>query len=168
MKLNNINKVDLITGAMLFLLSVFLYFFILPNQIEDPMAGPLALSPALFCKVITILLIFLNFLLVVFSIFGKSIVGAEEDDGSPGSVSRDESPNQKRVVVMIIVTVIYILVLERIGFFVSTAAVLLVLMTYFKHGKWSHQVLMLAIVLSFIYLLFVVGLKVMLPAGLLI
>ena len=168
MKLHDINVVDLLTGVFLFVLSLFTYFYILPNQVEEAMAGPLALSPSLFCEVITVLLIFLNFLLIVFSIFHNAIISNAESTSDGGTGTESASVNQKRVIVTICVSIVYILIIERIGFFTSTAAVMLFLMVYFGHRKPSHIFIILAIVLSFIYVLFVMGLRVILPSGLII
>ncbi|MBW2598980.1 MAG: tripartite tricarboxylate transporter TctB family protein [Deltaproteobacteria bacterium] len=166
MKKRNINKVDVLTGLLLFILSVIFYFFVLPYQVDDP-TGPLALSPAIFCKVITVVLVFLSLLLVIINLFPKLSPSEDtvdsDSDTSPGLSNVD----QKKVVVTIITAFLYIFMIQYLGFFVSTALVMIFLMIYYGHRKWTHIFLVLIIVLSFIYTLFVLGLRVLLPSGIL-
>jgi len=167
MKTKKINKIEFLTGVFLFLLSIIFYLFVLPHQVDDP-SGPLALSPAIFCKVITIVLIFLSLLLTIFNLFPR--INLSENCGDNGSDTSSGLSNvdQKKVIITIITSILYIFMMQCLGFFVSTTIVMLFLMIYYGHRKWTHISIVLVIVLSFIYVLFVLGLRVLLPSGILI
>jgi putative tricarboxylic transport membrane protein len=163
----DVRKIDVknaATGLFLLTFSLFVYFFILPSQIEEPPAGPLALSPSLFCKVSAGLMIFLSILLTAAGVFRKR-EGAIEDGTSATKMG---DMDLKKLFVTIGATALYIFMFEMIGYFVSTAAFMLFLMVFYGHRKWTHVISVTAIILSFIYVLFVMGLKVVLPEGIMI
>jgi putative tricarboxylic transport membrane protein len=164
MDVKNIDVKTAVTGLVLLSLFLIVYFFILPSQIEEPPAAPLALSPSLFCQVSTGLLILLSLILTLTGVFGgkKSVIG----EGT--SVSKAEEIDHKKVCVTIGVTILYLFMFETIGYFVSTAALMLFLTVYYGNRKWAHVLSIIVIILAFIFFLFVMGLKVALPEGMMI
>ena len=122
------------------------------------------MSPSLFCQVTTGILIFLSFLFMVNGIFAGNRGAAAEGTDVP----KEDEIDHKKVFVTIAATVLYLFMFETVGFFVSTAKVLLFLMVYYGNRNWGYVLGVMAVILAFIYLLFVTGLKVVLPEGFLI
>ena len=164
MHVRNIDVKTTVIGLVLLTLFLILFFFIIPCEVEDLSTGPLAMSPSLFCQVSAGLLILLSLLLAAEGVFTGNTKAAAE---APTPSTADEI-DHKKVFVTIGVTVFYIFAFETIGFFVSTAAVMLFLMVYYGNKNWVHIFGITVIILTFIYLLFVMGLKVVLPEGILI
>ena len=82
--MHSINK-DVISGAVLALFSALLYLVIIPAQVEYNEAGPIALSPRLFCQITAILLLILSVSLVVIGLRAKPEDGeATGDDRASG------------------------------------------------------------------------------------
>lgn len=159
MKKENVNVVDALTGLLLLILWIYTYLFVIPAQTEDGPPGIIALSPAFFCELITILLIFLSFLLIVFSILHKNNLSVVEET---------EKSDRKKLALAVASIILYTYLLDIIGFFVSSIAIMLFLMIIFEYRKWIQVVISLAIVTIFIYVMFFKALKVVLPTGLLI
>jgi len=162
----NTRKIDVkttVTGLIFLIASLVVYFLIIPSQIEEPPGGSLAMSPSLFCQVMTGILIFLSLLFMVGGIFAGNRGTAAER----AAVQKGDEIDHKKVFVTIGVAVLYLFIFETVGFFVSTAAVLLFLMVYYGSRNWVHVLGVMAVILAFIYFLFVLGLKVVLPGGVL-
>lgn len=164
MDVRTIDVKTAVTGLVLLTLSLVVYFFIIPSQIEEPPAGPLAMSPSLFCQVSAGLLIFLSLLLTATGVFARE----RSATGEGPATSKADEIDHKKVFVTIGATVLYLFMFETVGFFVSTAALMLFLMVYYGNRNWAHVLGIMVVILVFIYLLFVMGLKVVLPEGMLI
>ena len=151
---------DFISGLILFVLGVVLYFYVIPIQVQESPGMPTAMSPRLFCKVSAIALILLSVILMAVGlIFSKS----QEATYSPKEIA----DQRLRGLVSICMSILYIVLINTIGYFVSTSMVLLFFTLYFGGRNWKVILLSQAIVLPFIYLLFVKGLNVVMPGGLL-
>lgn len=150
---------DTIAGLILVAFSLILAFYLTPAQVETHGSAPAALSARLFCYITAGLLGVLSLILTIGSIrkSGRAVVETEPKSWEP--LIRGLSCTA--------VATIYVALSGVLGFFVSTALAMAVFLIYFGVRKWSGILLFLIIVLGFIYLLFVEGLKVMMPDGLL-
>ncbi|MGI5962668.1 MAG: tripartite tricarboxylate transporter TctB family protein [Lawsonibacter sp.] len=110
--------------------------------------------------------------LVVTSIFtvlgllltGRSIYFRHKPSHDCSVVTVKEMINPMIAFLMILV---YTLLLNVIGFFVTSAIFMLVMMVWMGYRKIPQMVLTTGIMLGFIYVLFVFQLKVVLPSGIL-
>ena len=109
-------------------------------------------------------MIFLSLLLTATGVFARE----RSATGEGPATSKADEIDHKKVFVTIGVTVLYLFMFETVGFFVSTAALMLFLMVYYGNRNWAHVLGIMVVILVFIYLLFVMGLKVVLPEGMLI
>ncbi len=153
---------DFVSGLILFALAMVLYFYLIPLQVQESGGMPSAMSPRLFCKIAAVALIILSAVLIVSSLFFPMV---QEEDGKQ---SRLEVIDQRRRgFVSVCISILYIVLINTIGYFVSTSLVLLFFTLYFGGRNWKVIVLSQAVVLPFIYVLFVKGLNVVMPDGLL-
>ena len=149
---------DSIAGLILLAFSLILAFYLTPNQVESHRSVSAALSPRLFCYLTAGLLGMLSMILIFVSLKKKGqIAAAESHQNSWEPITRG--------LVCTVIAGVYIAMADLLGFFVSTAFTMTIFLIYFGVKKWSGILLFLVIVLGFIYLLFVVALKVVMPDG---
>lgn len=152
---------DVIAGAALAVFSALLYLVIIPNQVEYNQAGPLALSPRLFCQITAVLLLILSASLVVIGLRSKP---QEETDAD----SDDKGNPLVRGTIAIAGSALYVVLISYLGYFSSTILIMLVFLRFFGAKSWKTGLLFVFVIIPFIYALFVIALKVVLPEGLLI
>jgi hypothetical protein len=153
----NLNQ-DSIAGLILLAFSLILAFYLTPTQVEMQGQVPAALSPRLFCYIMSGLLAVLSLALVVMSMRSGAKVVVETQQTSWEPLVRG--------LLCSAIAAVYIALSGVLGFFVSTALAMTVFLIYFGVRKWSGIVLFLVIILGFIYLLFIQGLKVVMPDAL--
>lgn len=154
-KINN----NVVAGLTLLLFGVLLYVYLIPTQVPQSDGMPLALSPQLFCRISAGCLIFLSVLLLA----GSNRIETDEDENiSSGAELREQ---WLRGGVSVILSVIYITLISFLGYFVSTFLILTVFTLFFGGKNWPVIIATQLGVLCFIYLLFVKGLRVILPDG---
>lgn len=157
--IKNKSNGDVASGLILMLLAVVIYFYLIPAQIQDAKGMPLAMSPRLFCKISSLALFLMSLILLVSGIVGTSAVKENE-------YTKSELKDQRlRAAVSISISILYIILINKIGYFVSTSGVLLFFSIYFGARDWKIIILSQVAVLAFIYAVFVIGLKVILPSG---
>lgn len=151
---------DLISGLILLVFALALHLFIIPAQVEPMNEGPIALSPGLFCHITAFLLLILSLCLVLSGL---------KDGQTPDTRDRAQFIyTASRGAGAMLLSVLYILAMETLGYFASTIVFMSVFLWFAGVRSWKGGAVFLAAVLSFIYLLFVKALKVILPAGLMI
>ena len=155
-------KRDVVAGLLLALFSVLLYLVIIPYQVEPHPSGPLALSPQLFCHITAVLLLLLSVALVIIGLRDKS--PAEKTGTDPGAARHP----LLRGMVAVVVSALYVAAISYLGYFTSTIAAMIFFSYFFGIRSWKGVLLFLVILLPFIYVLFVIALRVILPKGLLI
>lgn len=152
---------DVISGILLAAFAVALYLVIIPGQVEYSGVGPIALSPRLFCQITAVFLLMLSLGLIVIGLRTKA-------SDAPASVDGDDRNHPlTRGIVAIAASVVYVLLIEPLGFFATTGVAMAFLLRFFGARGWKGTVIFLAIVMPFIYVLFVSLLKVVLPKGIL-
>ena len=137
-----------------------LHLFIIPAQVDSMAEGPLALSPRLFCHITAFLLLLLSLSLVVSGLRDTKLSGAYDFPAMRYAAARGASA--------IVFSVLYIVSMDTLGYFVSTLVFLMVFLWLSGARSWKGILLFFATILPFIYLLFVKALHVILPSGLLI
>lgn len=95
---------------------------------------------------------------------GNAIVYRNKPAHDCGVVTAKEMINPMIAFLMILV---YTLLIPRVGFFVTSAVFMLIMMVWMGYRKIVPMVLTTGIMLGFIYFLFVVQLNVPLPSGIL-
>jgi hypothetical protein len=152
---------DFVSGLILMLLAAILYFYLIPDQVQESRGMPLALSPRLFCDISSLALFVMSVVLMVSGVVGTGV--SEEKE-----FTKEEIRDQRvRGFISICVSILYIVLINTIGYFVSTSAVVLFFTLYFGARDWKLICVSQVIVLTFIYLVFVKGLNVILPSGIL-
>ena len=149
---------DGIAGLILLAFSLILAFYLTPTQVEMQGQVPPALSPRLFCYIMSGLLAVLSLALLVVSLKSDAKVAAGEQQASWEPLVRG--------LLCSAIAAVYIALSGVLGFFVSTALAMTVFLVYFGVRKWRGIGLFLIIILGFIYLLFIEGLKVVMPDAL--
>lgn len=152
---------DVISGAAMALFSALLYLVIIPAQVEHSEAGPLALSPRLFCDIIVILLLILSVSLVVLGL-------RAETENEEVAIPAEKGHPLVRGGIAVAVSVLYVLLITYLGYFSSTVLVMLFFLRFFGAQSWKTGLLFLFVIIPFIYALFVIALKVVVPEGLLV
>ncbi len=152
---------NLVVGLIFLVFSIIFYFFIIPTQIQESSGMPAALSPSLFCRISLIFLMLLSLILIVISQHQTETAESRQE------LEEENRGNNIRGLVSVSVAILYIVLISTLGFFTSTTLVVLFFTLYFGSRNWKLITLTLVILLPFIYLLFVKGLNVVLPSGLL-
>ncbi len=139
--------------------SLFLLFILIPLQTEPSEGGPIALSPRLFCDISGYLLLTLSIILALSSV--REAAGEQEAD-EPRLISTDFLV---RGGVAVLVSFLYVMIMPKLGYFVSTTITMIFFLWFFGVREIKGYAVFLMILLPFVYLLFVLGLKVLLPSG---
>lgn len=116
------------------------------------------IGPSTFPTALGILLIILSVLLFVETIRHKAtykIVGEKEDV---------KSPNYKQFLIIFVASLLYVILLEKLGYVITTFAFLLVGFQTLERGKWITSIVVAAAFSGFIYYGFVKVLGGSLPA----
>lgn len=150
---------DTIAGLLFTVISLFLLFILIPLQTEPSEGGPIALSPRLFCDISGYLLLLLSVILTVSSV--RKVVGDKKAD-KPKQISTDFLV---RGGMAVLVSFIYVMVMPKLGYFVSTTITMIFFLWFFGVREIKGFTVFLVIILPFVYVLFELGLKVLLPSG---
>lgn len=148
---------DSIAGLILLAFSLILAFYLTPHWVASRGSVSAALSPRLFCYLTAGLLGMLSLILIALSLKNGQTAADENHPNSWEPIIRGS--------ICTAVACVYIAMADALGFFVSTAFTMTIFLIYFGVKKWSGILLFLVIILGFIYLLFVVALKVVMPEG---
>ena len=150
--------VDRVIALIVFLLGAG-YLYIASTfprlEISDP------LGPKAFPVILGIALI-MAVVLLVFESFRKPVEGAQKED-EPGE---EGSKHLLLIIAIVIVTIIYAVILERVGYLLDTVLLLIVIMAYFNKKKWLQNGLISICFTLATYLVFAKLLGVTLPKGL--
>lgn len=153
--MERVNK-DTFAGLILLVFSLIHIIYIIPSQVDlhrsDAM---LALSPRLFCYITGGLLAGLAAILLLASL-RKGAAEGPADSWQP----------LMRGLFSTALAVAYVALAGILGFFISSALAMTAFLIYFGVRNWAGILVFLVVVLGFIYLLFIKGLKVVMPDGL--
>ena len=149
---------DLYMGVFLILLSILAYIETLAYPMES----------AYFPRFIIILLLLLGGVVLVKEVF---IIRKNREENSPEALPTTEgtvfwkTPAFRKVSMMIFSSLVYMAVMEQIGFFVTTLIYLPIMMKLLGIKKLRTIILSTGIVVFFIYVIFVSFLNVPFPDG---
>lgn len=140
---------DRYAGFVLFFLSVFSWFVIIPYGIESDM-GLTKYGPDLFPKFITISVMILS----AFIVFRTFLKENENDskEGEEGAEEDPESPGRPWVGMAVFVVMIgYVFLAEWLGFLYSTIISMSLIMWLLAVRKWYFYVILVAIIVLLEY-----------------
>lgn len=139
---------DVYIGILMIIFSVFMYL----------KTGDMPKGAATFPKLV----------LTTFAFFGFLIfLGGMKKTKNFNTKEQNINLFQKNPMSVLLIVVIYVSMINLLGFFTSTSLFIIALMLFFRERRIKTIVLTLLGVDLFIYLLFVVQLNVLLPRGLL-
>ncbi len=81
------------------------------------------------------------------------------------AVPKQEKRMRGRIIWIMVWCLIYALIVERLGYLLSTGVLSFALLAYFNRGKWLLNIILSVITPSLIFILFDTLLKVSLPRG---
>lgn len=148
-------KADIIAG----LLGLALSFYIIIQSGKFPEDKVLLMGPSFFPRILAVVMLVMATILIISALLGKSAQTAEKFD------IRD--PGIQRSIITLAVTVIYLLVLKRIGFIIDTIIYLMFLMYLLKLRNYLQMLLVSVGVTLTVYYIFRVALNITLPLGIL-
>jgi len=150
---------ETVTGLLLAGFALALHLYIIPTQVDTHGQGPIALSPRLFCHITAGLLLILSLSLAVSGLRA----GARPDRAGSG----ETLGNILRGGAALGISAGYVIAIPVLGYFTSTIVFMAVFLWFCGVRSWKGGLVFLAVILPFVYLLFVKMLSVILPSGLL-
>jgi len=136
-------------GIILLIFCLILWFFIIPTQISST-------KDAVYPRLVNVWIAICGILLIL-----KSWKSTEK-------IISDESKDEKgiiRVVAIVIIFLIYIFMIDFLGFFISSFAFIIILMLSFGVRDWKKLISVPIIILLFLYFLIEKVLVFPLPKG---
>jgi hypothetical protein len=153
---------ELIVAGVVLLFSLVVLFVVIPSQIEQAVAYDLAsLSPAFFPKLAVFIIAGLSVLLILGHL-RRYAAGRPAVENDAQFLSKEE---ELRVVAVIAVSIVYYLVLDYFGFFLTNTAGVAVLLWIQDRSRIWWQVFIGAATTGLIYLFFYFVMRVHFPIG---
>ena len=147
-----LRKANIITSCIIILISIF---FLFATSDINKAAGTI-LGPRFFPILILSVIIFLSLIIVILNIINRKKIDEV-------FIKKDEL---LRITVTVLMFIVYILIIEKIGFIISTALFMIV-MSVFYYGKIDKKFISISgisvIMPVFLYLLFSKMFHVLLP-----
>lgn len=137
------------------IISAFLYFITFNFEVFE--MDKYSLGPAFFPRLICIILFLIALILLIFSIKNKNY-----------SKIKNKNPNLKYSVITIIFFIVYVFLIEKLGYLTSTIIFMISIIFLLKSKSLLINIIFSVIFSSVIYLLFSKGFNVSLPEGIFI
>jgi hypothetical protein len=137
------------------IISAFLYFITFNFEVFE--MDKYSLGPAFFPRLICIILFLIALILLIFSIKNKNY-----------SKIKNKNPNLKYSVITIIFFIIYVFLIEKLGYLTSTIIFMISIIFLLKSKSLLINIIFSVVFSSVIYLLFSKGFNVSLPEGIFI
>lgn len=137
------------------IISAFLYFITFNFEVFE--MDKYSLGPAFFPKLICIILFLIALILLIFSIKNKNY-----------SKIKNKNPNLKYSVITIIFFIVYVFLIEKLGYLTSTIIFMISIIFLLKSKSLLINIIFSVVFSSVIYLLFSKGFNVSLPEGIFI
>ena len=150
-------KTDIITGAG----TIAFAGFVIGMSFSFPDSRGADFGPALFPRLIAVVLILLGISVLLQSRKGR-IQAQDAEAQIPEGQHTLTSTGLRNVTITVATTVVYIVVVEKLGFIPTTAVFLLVLMKMFGLST-ARSLIFSCLSTGFVYVLFSVVLRVVLP-----
>ena len=137
------------------IISAFLYFITFNFEVFE--MDKYSLGPAFFPRLICIILFLIELILLIFSIKNKNY-----------SKIKNKNPNLKYSVITIIFFIVYVFLIEKLGYLTSTIIFMISIIFLLKSKSLLINIIFSVVFSSVIYLLFSKGFNVSLPEGIFI
>ena len=137
------------------IISAFLYFITFNFEVLE--MDNYSLGPAFFPRLICIILFLIALILLIFSIKNKNY-----------SKIKNKNPNLKYSVITIIFFIVYVFLIEKLGYLTSTIIFMISIIFLLKSKSLLINIIFSVVFSSVIYLLFSKGFNVSLPEGIFI
>jgi hypothetical protein len=137
------------------IISAFLYFITFNFEVFE--MDKYSLGPAFFPRLICIILFLIALILLIFSIKNKNY-----------SKIKNKNPNLKYSVMTIIFFIVYVFLIEKLGYLTSTIIFMISIIFLLKSKSLLINIIFSVVFSSVIYLLFSKGFNVSLPEGIFI
>jgi len=147
------NQSEMYGGILIGIFSLLFYFYIIPRQIKD--IEKAIVSPQTLPKLLVLMIFVLSVLLV--------LVGYRKKDLSNQKVYEISISEIKLVAITVGIIIIYILVVDFLGYILTTGVSIAVLMYIFGQRKKSIIILTAVIIPIIINLFFTNLMKIYLP-----
>ena len=142
---------------LLFLCIVSAFLFFITFNFEVFEMDKYSLGPAFFPRLICIILFLIALILLIFSIKNKNY-----------SKIKNKNPNLKYSVITIIFFIVYVFLIEKLGYLTSTIIFMISIIFLLKSKSLLINIIFSVVFSSVIYLLFSKGFNVSLPEGIFI
>ena len=147
----NSKRIDISVGSTLSFFSVIIFLY----SNEYKVGNIIQYGPNFFPQLLSVIMLFLSLMLIVNAVKGKSQTDLESID-KVGFI---------RSAITLGIAVAYLVIMQFLGFFISTVLFLYVLMTFIGHkGKLVRIISCLGVTII-VYGIFYLFLKVPLPGG---
>ena len=137
------------------IISAFIYFITFNFEVFE--MDKYSLGPAFFPRLICIILFLIALILLIFSIKNKNY-----------SKIKNKNPNLKYSVMTIIFFIVYVFLIEKLGYLTSTIIFMISIIFLLKSKSLLINIIFSVVFSSVIYLLFSKGFNVSLPEGIFI
>ena len=154
------SKQDVIIGGIISVVCIVAYFLVLFSGVHTKSHSDHILSPGSLAEFSFITLAILGIILLVSGLAMGRKEGAETE-----VTERLDRTRLGQVAMFTFVVIVYIHLIDVIGYYSSTFAALIVVMLLLKIRSWFKMVLTSIILLVVIYFFFEEGLKILLPRG---
>ncbi len=150
-------KIDFLSGGGLFVCSLIVLFFLIPNYVS--MGGSAEISPRFFPKIAAVALAVLSFSLIV-----KSFLALYRHEKWAGPadlfIPRMDTAPSVRPFLCVAIVALYFILFEHVGFLLATPPVVALLMLSFGQRRPVRIAAISLVLTGVVFVLFTYGLKV--------
>jgi len=157
----NLKKQDVIIGTILAFASGVIFFLIRSSELHSVSQGEVGLSPAFFPELAFLLIFILSCILIILAYFKSDKRQTSE------TVKKFDLTQMKQVGTIFLVLILYVILINIIGYYISSLATLVTLFWIFRVKSWYTILPVSILLMVLIFFFFEMGLKVLLPRGIL-
>jgi putative tricarboxylic transport membrane protein len=159
LKAKNFKRQDVIIGAILAFLSAVIYLLIRSSELHSVSRGEVGLSPAFFPELAFIFIFISSCILAILSYY-------KPHERQQSEISKPFDTSQMKLVgTIVFILLLYIILINIIGYYISSFVVLVTLFWVFRVKSW-YKILPISIgLMVMVFFFFEKGLRVLLPRG---
>jgi magnesium-transporting ATPase (P-type) len=159
LRVKNLKKQDVIIGAILAFASGVIFFLIRSSELHSVSQGEVGLSPAFFPELAFPLIFIISCILSILAYF-------KSDERQPSeAVKKFDLTQMKQVGTIFLVLILYVILINIIGYYISSFATLVALFWIFRVKSWYTILPVSILLMVMVFFFFEMGLKVLLPRG---
>lgn len=161
------NLGNMIISSFMLLISIIIFFIIIPTQIQNPpQVKSIFLKPTFAPRVFTILLGVLGLILLLKAILKRKVgLFKEEETEEAYGDEKYTFEKEKLAIFVLFICVITVILINYIGIVVSSIFFLVFIMMYFGQKRWLLIILVSVLVPIILFFFFHELANVMLPMG---